>query len=183
YTAMARRFYAGQLPSEAQDLPDKTFKRKHRALRDRMKVCTLATIYNITPFGLALRLGVSVEQAGQELARFLGMFPELAGALRQASACGAIRGYAYLCSGLRRWRARAGAPSPWETNWMRNTPVQGSAGVVFKVAGNRLYRRYQHYGARLVLPMHDAFVFEAPTRNLQEVAKVTAEVMRGAVQE
>jgi DNA polymerase-1 len=66
---------------------------------------------------------------------------------------------------------------------MRNTPVQGSAGVVFKSAGNRLYRRYQHYGARLVLPMHDAYVFEAPRQHLQTVAKITAEVMRGTVQE
>ena len=31
--------------------------------------------------------------------------------------------------------------------------------------------------------MHDAFVFEAPKQCLQAVAKITAEVMRGAVQE
>ena len=183
YTAMAKRHYAAELPPGSQTLPDSVFKKKHRDLRDRMKVCTLATIYNITPFGLSLRLDISVSQAEQELARFMSMFPALARALRQASECGVIRGYAYLCSGLRRWRARTGFPTSWEVNWMRNTPVQGSAGVVFKVAGNRLRRRYQHYGAKLILPMHDAFVFEAPRRHLSIVAKVTAEVMRGAVQE
>ncbi len=104
-------------------------------------------------------------------------------ALREASAYGAIRGYASLCSGLRRRRARDGRPTSWEVNWLRNTPVQGSASVVFKVAGNRLHLRYQHYGARLILPMHDAFVFEAPRRHFQAVAKITAEVLRGAVQE
>ena len=51
------------------------------------------------------------------------------------------------------------------------------------MAGNRLYRRYQHYGARLILPMHDAFVFEAPRAKLGQVAKITGEVMRSTVQE
>jgi DNA polymerase-1 len=183
YTAMAKHYYADELPADDQKLPDKVFKKKHRHLRDRMKTFTLATIYNITPFGLSLRLNISVERAAEEQARFLCMFPDLARALRQASDFGALRGYAYLCSGLRRWRARTGVPSSWETNWMRNTPVQGSAGVVFKAAGNRLYRRYQHYGAKLILPMHDAFVFEAPQQHLRVVAKITAEVMRSTVQE
>ncbi len=148
-----------------------------------MKVCTLATIYNITPYGLSLRLGITPEQAAAEQATFLGMFPSLARALREAPDYGIIRGFAYLCSGLRRWRARQGHGSSWEANWVRNTPGQGSAGVVFKVAGNRLYRRYQIHGARLILPMHDAFVFEAPLTDLSAVAKVTAEVMRSTVQE
>lgn len=183
YTTMARRFYAGSLPATAVALTDKEFKRRHGDRRDRMKLFTLATIYNITPHGLALRLNIAEAQAEAERGRFLGMFPALAEALEEASACGATQGYAYTCHGLRRRRAREGPPSPWEVNWLRNTPVQGSAAAVFKAAGNRLDRRYQHYGARLVLPLHDAFVFEAPRRHFGAVAKLTAEVLRGAVQE
>jgi DNA polymerase-1 len=183
YTAMVKLYYARDLPASDLTIPDKPFKRKYKHLRDRMKVFTLATIYNITPHGLALQLGITEERAAAERDRFLQLFPKLAQALREASDCGALRGYAYLCSGLRRWRARVGRPSAWEVNWLRNCPVQGSAGVVFKAAGNRLYRRYQYYGARLVLPMHDAFIFEAPKKHLRTVAKITAEVMRSTVQE
>jgi DNA polymerase-1 len=183
YCAMTRSYYAADLPPEALGLPDKEFKKRYGAMRDRMKIFTLAIIYNITPYGLALHLNTTVKLAAREQQKFLGLFPALAAALREASACGAIRGFAYLCSGLRRWRARGGAPSGWEVNWLRNTPVQGSAGVVFKVAGNRLYRRYQHYGARLILPMHDAYVFEAPRQHLETVAAITAEVLKGSVQE
>jgi DNA polymerase I len=183
YTRMAKLYFAAELSPESQNLSDKAFKKLHGPLRDRMKVFTLATIYNITPFGLALRLNIAPEQAAREQARFLDLFPGLAQALREASAYGAIRGHAHLCSGLRRYRARGGAPTSWEINWMRNTPVQGSAGVVFKVAGNRLYRRYQHYGARLLLPMHDAYVFETPRKHLETVASITAEVLKSSVQE
>jgi DNA polymerase-1 len=183
YGAMARRFFAAELPADAPSLPDRQFKRRHAPFREAMKLFTLATLYNITPAGLAPRLGVSAATAAREQRRFLGMFPALEAALRYASASGAARGFAYTCSGLRRWRARQGPPSPWEANWLRNTPVQGSAAAVFKDAGNRLHRRYRHYDARIILPMHDAVVYEAPRAVFQEVAKVTAEVLRGTVQE
>jgi DNA polymerase-1 len=182
YTVMAQRYYVAELPPGATELPDKQFKKTYRHQRDRMKVFTLAVIYNITPYGLSVQLDIPVADAARERDRFLAMFPDLALALRQASEYGAIRGFAYLCSGLRRWRAHPGALSNWEINWLRNTPVQGSAGVVFKAAGNRLRRRYRHYGAKLILLMHDAFVFEAPRQHLRAVAKVTGEEMRGAVQ-
>jgi DNA polymerase-1 len=183
YSAMARVYFAGEIDPGDLDLPDSDFKRRHRDRRDQMKVYTLAIIYNITAAGLARLLGVEVRRAEAERSRFLAMFPGLDRALREASAYGAIRGYAELCTGLRRRRARGGRPTAWEENWLRNTPIQGSACVVFKVAGNRLRRRYEHHDARLVLPLHDAFVFECPREHLEAVAGITAEVMRSAVQE
>jgi DNA polymerase I len=183
YSTMARRYYADRLPPEASGLPDREFRKVYRSYRDRMKVFTLAIIYNITAVGLARQLGLGRPQAAREREKFLALFPSLVRALGEASAYGAIRGYAELCTGLRRYRARAGSPTPWEVNWLRNTPVQGSAGVVFKVAGNRLRRRYPHYGAKIILCLHDAFLFEVPRTHLEAVAGITGEVMRGAVQE
>jgi DNA polymerase-1 len=183
YSQMARRFYADRLPAGAAALDDQAFKKKYRAYRNNMKIGTLAMIYAISPFGLAVQLDTTEQEARQFQRKFLDMFPTLARAVRETSENGIIRGFAYLCSGLRRWRANHGAPSSWERRWLLNTPVQGSAGVVFKVAGNRLSRRYRHYGAKLILPMHDAYVFEAPRQHLREVAKITAEVLRSAVQE
>jgi DNA polymerase-1 len=66
---------------------------------------------------------------------------------------------------------------------MINHPVQGSAATVFKAAGNRLYRLYPRYDAHLIVPMHDAFVFEAPIGRLQEVADLTERVMCDTLQE
>lgn len=66
---------------------------------------------------------------------------------------------------------------------MTNYPVQGSAAVVFKAAGNRLDRLYQRHDAWLIIPMHDAYVFEAPIGVLKEVADLTSSVMCWSVQE
>ena len=114
----------------------------------------------------------------------MAMFPTLERGLRKAAAFGAIRGYATTVSGLRRYRAKgAGRLSNWERNWLTNHPVQGSAAVVFKVAGNRLDRLYRQYDAWLVVPLHDAFVFEAPHSVLKEVARLTESVMCEVVRE
>ena len=77
-----------------------------------MKVFTLAIIYNITAVGLARQLGIGRPQAAREREKLLAMLPSLVGAMCEASAYGAIRGYAELCTGLRRYRAAPGPPRP-----------------------------------------------------------------------
>jgi DNA polymerase-1 len=61
--------------------------------------------------------------------------------------------------------------------------VQGTAADLFKLAGIRLDRLYRPYDAWLVIPVHDAFVFEAPLPVLGEVAELTRRVMCEVVQE
>jgi DNA polymerase-1 len=184
YAAMAQHFYREQLSEADRALPGDEFKKRHRDLRDRMKGCTLGIIYGRTARGLARHLGVSEPEAAALQARFLRQFPTLERALDEAAAGGELRGYALTFSGLRRYRpAGRAALSTWERNWMVNTPVQGSAAVLFKAAGNRLDRLYRRHDAWLVVPMHDAYVFEAPRDALAEVAGLTARVMCEVVTE
>ena len=183
YSAMAQDFYRDQLTDADRALPGSKFKKAYPALRSRMKTCTLGLIYGLTAHGLGKYLGVTAAEAAVVQARFLDMFPALQRELAMAGAVGGRRGYAVTASGLRRHRARGGAVTTWERNWMSNHPVQGSAAVVFKAAGNRLDRLYRRHDAWLVLPMHDAFVFEAPLASLGEVARLTERVMCETVQE
>jgi DNA polymerase-1 len=89
-----------------------------------------------------------------------------------------MRGYAATSTGLRRHRAsRHASPSTWERNWLTNHPVQGSAAVVFKAAGNRLDRLYRRYDAWMLIALHDELVFEAPLDVLGVVAELTGDVM------
>lgn len=183
YSAMGQHFFRDELPPEDRDLPSAAFKAKYKGLRDRMKRCTLGIIYGLTPHGLGLYLGIPASEAGRLQERFMGMFPALRQALADAAAFGALAGSVPTATGLRRHRARRGRPSGWERNWMTNHPVQGTAAAVFKAAGNRLDRLYPAYDAALLVPLHDAFVFEAPTERLPAVAALTERVMCEAVQE
>ena len=44
-------------------------------------------------------------------------------------------------------------------------------------------RLYRQYNAWLLIPLHDACIFEAPLESLEEVANLTARVMCETVQE
>ena len=183
YSAMAQYFYREELPEGDLVITGKEFKEKHKALRNQMKSCTLGIIYGSTPFDLSQTLGTTKAKAAALQKRFMAMFPRLQTALIIAAQCGAIRGYTFTISGLKRYRAKGGNASHWERNWLTNHPVQGSAAVVFKAAGNSLDKLYQQYDARIIIPLHDAFIFEAPLKELKKVAELTARVMCDTLQE
>jgi DNA polymerase I len=183
YSAMAQNFYKEDLSAEDSILDGKEFKRKHKHLRNQMKTGTLGMIYGITPVGLSRNLGTTKAKAAAFQERFMAMFPSLTDRLVLAAQEGAIRGYAHTISGFKRYRGKKGSASHWERNWLTNHPVQGSAAVVFKAAGNRLDRIYQQYDARIIIPVHDAFIFEAPLDNLEAVSEVTSRLMCDTLQE
>src|SRR5204862_2071595 len=125
---MAQDFYREQLTENDHQLPGKDFKKKHAALRNRMKTCTLGIIYGLTPHGLALYLDTSKAEAAKLQEGFMALFPVLKRALTETAKFGGLRGYATTDSGLRRYRANpAWHLTSWERNWMTNQPVQGSA--------------------------------------------------------
>ncbi len=183
YSAMAQLCHADELPAADRDLSPNKFKAKYPHLRTQLKICTLGVIYGLGPHGLALRLGVSQPRASDFMKKFFGMFPSLRDALEDGPKHAEIRGCVPDISGLRRRRPGKGSLTTWERNWCRNHPVQGAAATIFKIAWNELDRLYPKYGAKLVVPLHDAFVFEAPQACVKAVAELTANVMIEAVRE
>lgn len=181
YSAMAAAFFAAELPPGDRTLDPAEFKARHPDLRARMKVCTLGVIYGLGSRSLAARLNVPEARAKDFTARFFALFPALHRALEDGPRNAELRGCVADVSGLRRHRVGAGPMSSWEKNWVRNHPVQGAAAAVFKDAGNALDRVYGGCGARLIVPLHDAFVFEAPLGDLGAVAAATERVMIDAV--
>jgi DNA polymerase-1 len=63
-----------------------------------------------------------------------------------------------------------------------NTPIQGTAADVIKVAMVRLHREMQRRGlrSRMILQVHDELVFEGPEEELVELRPLVVEMMEGA---
>jgi DNA polymerase-1 len=62
-----------------------------------------------------------------------------------------------------------------------NTPVQGSAADIIKMAMVTLDKALEGTGAQMLLQVHDELVIEADDTNAHEVAELTRSVMEGAV--
>ncbi|HHF3069049.1 TPA: DNA polymerase [Vibrio diabolicus] len=183
YTAMAQEFFSEELESEYRNCDSSAFKEKYPEKRAIMKQCTLGLIYGITSFGIAKKLNISVNKATELMDKFLSMFPELQKAIEKMPQYGALRGHVSTATGLHRYRQLDAKRGHTEKNWMVNMPVQGTAAALFKAAGNRLHQLYKGYNAKLIVAMHDAFVFEVPKEHLNEVSELTAQIMTQVVQE
>lgn len=181
YSAMAQRFYERDLSGDDRALSPAAFKAKHGGLRDKMKTFVLAVLYNIQPPAIATRFGITEVEAQRERDRFLGMFPALKKGLENSSGYGAVRGHAAVVSGLRRYREKRGKPTSWETNFLRNTPIQGSATIVFKKAVIDLDRAFRGTDVWLILPVHDSIVIECPAEDINEVAEKARWIMEEAL--
>ena len=63
----------------------------------------------------------------------------------------------------------------------KNTPIQGTAADILKVAMVNLGAGDVVPGARMILTVHDELVFEVPEGRVEEASKRIREVMEGAV--
>ena len=183
YAAMAQRFYADHLTEAERRLSALDFKKRRPDLRNTMKTFVLAVIYNIQAPAIATRFEITLREAERERTRFLDMFPVLKRRLEESSAYGVVRGYGSIVSGLRRMAERARKPNSWMRNFMRNTPIQGSAAVVFKAAIVLLDKAFRGTGVWLVLPVHDSILIECPAREVEEVSTRAARILEDAVRD
>ena len=64
-----------------------------------------------------------------------------------------------------------------------NTPVQGSAADIIKIAMVRVYKRLQEekLSARLILQVHDELIVEADNSDAQRAGQILSEEMTNAV--
>ena len=65
-----------------------------------------------------------------------------------------------------------------------NTPIQGSAADIIKIAMIRMKEeiKQRQLLARMLLQIHDELVFEAPTEEIPVLQKLVPQVMDSAVQ-
>ena len=146
YVATAKRVFANQIQDEDLRLNDREFRRKYPHLRDQSKPLVLGIIYGKTVHGIAMDLGISRGKAQALWDTFRSLYPILCEGMERARAQSIRRGYAYI-SGLRRFRAGTGSPTPHEERGMGNAYVQGTAALVFFDAGNRLRHLYRQHRA------------------------------------
>ncbi len=180
YSDMAKKFYRSELSKEDLDLLPRDFKKRHGEKRNLLKTCTLALLYGMTVSSLAKRLGVSECRARNITEEFLDMFPTLRQYFNEEIVYCRMQKYIIIVSGLK-IHLDSELPGNVLSRMCRNYPIQGSAAVIFKSAGNELDKLYQEIGARLLIPLHDSFVFEAPEEIFQHVAELTRNVMCNTV--
>jgi DNA polymerase-1 len=151
--------------------------------RDAAKRINFGILYGISPFGLSREIGTSHGEAKAYIDRFFSAYPGVRGfveeCVRRATECG----YAETLLGRRRPLRDIGSRNAARRNFDRrnavNTPIQGSAADLIKLAMIDIDRRIrtERWPARMLLQIHDELVFEVEEAAAADVVAAIRESM------
>ena len=156
-------------------------------LRSSAKAINFGIMYGKGAYSLSKDIGVSVKEADAFLKNYLATFPKVSGymdkTISDARACGYVstlfgrrRSLPELTSNNHNIRASG-------ERMARNTPIQGTAADVIKLAMVRVWRRLrdEKMESRLILTVHDELIVEAPEAEAAKAASILQEEMEGCV--
>ena len=149
--------------------------------RAAAKTVNFSIIYGISEFGLSTDLGISFREA-QDLIKSYGMqFPRITGYLDGLKAEGEKNGFVTTMYGRKRILTELSSPNrnvkSFGLRAAMNTPVQGTAADIIKIAMNKVYTalKAEVPDSKLVMQVHDELIVEC---NIEDVALVSSILQR-----
>lgn len=155
--------------------------------RRSAKAVNFGIVYGIGAFSLAKDINVSVPEAKRYIDDYLTHYSGVKAYMDKVTASAEKDGWAVTMFGRKRF-----IPEILSTNKTvkalgkriaMNTPIQGTAADIIKIAMIRVYRRLKKElpEAKLILQVHDELIVEAPEAQADKAAQILTEEMQGAV--
>ena len=155
-------------------------------MRRAAKVINFGLLYGMGAFRLSNDLRISMSEAQSFIEDYFAAFPGVRGYLDGTIEEARKEGFVKTLTGRRRHIEDIGASNRIRRaaaeRMATNTPIQGTAADIIKVAMVRLRERLLSEGieARMVLQVHDELVLETREGQGDRVAEILVEVMEGA---
>ncbi len=156
-------------------------------MRSAAKAVNFGIIYGIGAFSLSKDIGVSVYEANRYIKNYLARYPKVNEFMEQIVENGKADGYVSTY-----FKRRRPVPELRQSNKMvqaagkriaMNTPIQGTAADIIKMAMVKVYDRLREEvpEARLILQVHDELIVEVPQKLALKAAKILGEAMQTVV--
>lgn len=157
-------------------------------LRRKAKAVNFGIIYGMSDFGLSQDLHISRKEAKEYINKYFAKCQGVKAFIDRVVTEAHDNGYVLTKFGRRR-----DLPEIRSTNYQRrslaermamNTPIQGTAADIIKLAMIRTYRALQEarLKSRMLLQVHDELVLEVPKSELSEVKAILKESMEQAAE-
>lgn len=172
----------------AESVFRKTAGQSDADLRRKAKAVNFGIVYGIGAFSLAKDIGTTVGDAKRYIDDYLTHFSGVKQYMDTNTRSAEADGYAVTMFGRRRF-----IPEILSTNKVvkalgkriaMNTPIQGTAADIIKIAMIRVYGRLKKElpQAKLILQVHDELIVEAPEAVSEQALKILKEEMQCAVE-
>lgn len=155
-------------------------------MRGQAKTVNFATLYGQGSFSLGRQLGISREEANTFIEQYFERFSGVRAYLDEQVETAKKLGYVETLMGRRRY-----VPELRAKNWnmrqfgervAQNTPIQGTAADMIKVAMIQVHENVAHLPwVRMLLQVHDELVFEVEEERVDELQDIVVRLMESAM--
>lgn len=157
-------------------------------MRGRAKAVNFGIVYGISDYGLSQDLKISRKEARKYIDNYFARYPMvkqyMTDIVESAKACG----YVKTIMNRRRYIPEIISRNAVNRNFgeriAMNTPIQGSAADLIKMAMVKVYQelRKRNLKSKLILQVHDELIVETHRSELAEVKQLVEECMEKAIE-
>jgi len=153
--------------------------------RRAAKAVNFGIVYGISPFGLAAQLGISRGEAERYIfsyfERYAGVKRFIDDTIAEVRRTGVTKTLLGRERGIPDMNSRNPNARGFAERTAVNSPLQGTAADIIKIAMIHIDRKLQKFQARMLLQVHDELVLEAPPDELEEVTALVKREMENAL--
>ncbi|OTP12555.1 DNA polymerase I [Enterococcus sp. 10A9_DIV0425] len=156
-------------------------------MRRQAKAVNFGIVYGISDYGLSQNLGITRKAAQQYIDTYFEKYPGVKEYMERIVREAKDQGFVETLYHRRRYlpdiNSRNYNIRSFAERTAINTPIQGSAADILKIAMIELDKRLKEANlqATMLLQVHDELVFEVPEKELETLDKLVSEVMEHAV--
>jgi DNA polymerase-1 len=155
--------------------------------RRRAKTINFGIMYGMGAYGLASRLGISVESAQNFISAYFARYPKVNEFIARTISEAHQNGYVITLLNRRRYLPELVNSNrnirEFGERTAVNTPIQGTAADMIKIAMIRIAEKLRSgkWQAKMILQIHDELVFDVPENEAERLSKVVQSEMEGAI--
>jgi DNA polymerase-1 len=156
-------------------------------MRSRAKAVNFGIIYGISDYGLSRDLKISRKEAKTYIDNYLANYAKVKEYMEKVIKFGKENGYVETILHRRRYLPELNSRNfnirAFGERIAMNTPIQGSAADIIKVAMVKVYKELKKkmLKSKLILQVHDELIIEAHRDEVEEVKDLLKDIMESAV--
>lgn len=157
-------------------------------LRRRAKAVNFGIVYGISDYGLSRDLGITRKEAKRYIDDYFAKYPKVKTYMDEIVRTGKEQGYVETLLHRRRYLPELASKNFHQRSFGKrvamNTPIQGTAADIIKIAMVKVYQALKESGlkSRLILQVHDELVVETFEDELETVKNLVKKCMEEAVE-
>lgn len=153
--------------------------------RSKAKAVNFGIVYGISDFGLAEQIGVSRKQAKEYINQYLEKYSGIKTFMDTIVEETKEKGYVETLYHRRRY-----VPELKSNNYMvrqfgqrvaMNTPIQGTAADIMKIAMLNVYKKLKNMKSKLILQVHDELLIETDTEESEKIKEILKNEMENVI--